>query len=235
MFIKVLYYYVILVFLIISPYTFSASLCENAFSRVLSFIRGEVKNTPRSPLPSTSILVELKEEYTQVYSSFSTYHVMKLEYGESRFLKKEYVYEDFFEEANHSMQNIGDSYYWSRYVPKRAGEDEIDLSHSGQFVIGFAIRLASAYPDRPGYFYHRIHWDSNARNEPLREERVKEIFTKIYGASPEIIATEFQSEFIKGGNASREEVDKLIVPFLNEGEKAGQIKQIILRVLQRRG
>ena len=77
--------------------------------------------------------------------------------------------------------------------------------------------------------------DSGARDKKLNRETIRKIFTEIYQEFPEIIATEFQSEFIKGGNVSRKEVDRLIVPFLNEGEKAGQIKQIILRVLQRRG
>ena len=104
---KILYYYVILIFLIISPYAFSASSCESIFSKVLSFIRGEAKNTPQLPPPPTSILIELRQKSTQVHSSFSTYHAMKLEYGDSRFLQREYIYEDFFEEANHLMKNIG--------------------------------------------------------------------------------------------------------------------------------
>ena len=237
MLVKMLYYYVILFFLIISPYAFSASLCENAFSKALSFIRGEAKNTPQFLPPSTSILVELRQKSTQIYSSFSTYHTIKLEYGDSRFLQREYIYEDFFEEANHAMTNVGDSYYWSRYIPRRIkkGEEHLFSYNSGQFIIGFAIRLVSSHLDRSGYFYHRIHWDSDARNEKLNRETIRKIFTGIYQKFPEIIATEFQSEFIKGGNVSSKEVDRLIVPFLNEGEKAGQIKQIVLKVLQRRG
>ena len=165
-------YYIILIFLVASPKAFSNSLCEGVFSKTLSYVKSEMeaiglkfwRDTPPLPVPSTSLLKELDSRDTQVRFSFSTYHSIRLEYGDSRFLQREYLYEDFFEEANHSMRNIGDSYYWSRYVPRRKRPSERYLDYSGQFVIGFAIKLESPKPDRSGYFYHRIHWDSYAKD-----------------------------------------------------------------------
>ena len=69
----------------------------------------------------------------------------------------------------------------------------------------------------------------------LSPETVREIFTKIYGDSPEKIAKEFQSRYIKGDDVARAEVDKLIAPFLQDDVKAEQVKGIILRTLQRGG
>lgn len=239
-----IYCYIILMILVASPKAFSNSPCEGAFSKALSYVKHEMeamglkfrKNTRSfSPSPSTSLLKELQMESTRIRFSFSTYHSVKLEYGDSRFLQKEYLYEDFLEETNHSMRNIGDSYYWSRYVPRRKRPTERYIDYTGQFVIGFAIKLQSSHPDRSGYFYHRIHWDSGAKDKKLDPETVRAIFTKIYGASPEAIATEFQSKYIEGGDVSRAEVDKLIAPFLQDDVKAEQVKRVILRMLQRRG
>ena len=237
-------YYVILIILAASPKAFSNSLCEGIFSNPFSYIKREMgmmgakfwRHTPLRPLsppPSTNLLKELQG--TQVQFSFSTYHSVKLEYGDSRFLQREYLYEDFLEEANHLMRDIGDSYYWSRYVPIRTRVGEQYVDYGGQFVIGFAIRLQSSHPDRFGYFYHRIHWPSNARNKTLDSGIIREIFTKVYdGHSPETVATKFQNKYVEGGDVARAEVDRFIVPFLQEDVKSEQVKRVILRVLQRR-
>ena len=240
-----IYCYIILIVLVASPKAFSNSLCEGGFSKVFSYVKHEIeamglkfrKNTRSfSPPPPTSLLKELQMDSTRVRFSFSTYHFVKLEYGDSRFLQKEYLYENFLEETNHLMRDIGDSYYWSRYVPKKRREmgDEY-LDYDGQFVIGFAIRLKSSHSDRFGYFYHRIHWDSGARDKKLDRGTIKEIFTKIYGGSPEAIAAEFQSKYVEGGDVSRAEVDRFIAPFLWDDVKAEQVKRVILRILRRRG
>lgn len=220
------------------PKAFSNSLCESMFSKIFKAMGLPQKKNTLPPPPPTSLLNDFNTQSTQgkqVRFSFSTYHFTKLEYGDGRFLREEYLYEDFFEEKNHSMRNIGDSYYWSRYLPKKKKIVPDHLGHMGQFVIGFAVKLEGSYPDRPGYFYHRIHWDSNARDKKMNPEAVREIFEKIYNDSPEKIATEFQIKFIEGGDMARAEVDRLIVPFLQDKAKAEHAKRVILRVLQRRG
>ena len=234
------FYYIFLVSLTFNPQAFSNSFCKDTFSKILYFIKGETRGLGRPASqffpPPTNLLEELSVRATQVYSSFLTYHFVRLEYGDSRVLQNEYIYKDFFEEANHSMLNIGDSYYWSRYVPKKNKRSGRHIVYSGQFILGFAIKLQSAHPSiTSGYFYHRIHWESGARDKQIDQETIKEIFTNIYNGSPEKAVKEFQAEFIKGGDIARKEVDRFIVPFLYSSTKAKKVKEIILTVLQKKG
>ena len=242
-----IFYCASLIFLLSGPKAFSASFCEDFFSKTASFIRGESgavrwKFWQNPPPPPTDILTELSQKSTQVESSINVYSKM----GMNDFVSSneiEYLYGHV-----HNIPEIKDlradpsasSTYWSRYVPRRVrhGEDR-SLQYKGQFIIGFGKLFYApeerSMKTRTSYWYHRIHWDSGARDMPqLDQKTIRQIFTEIYGGEPEKIVTEFQRQYVKENHSKITESEKRYIFPLISLEGREQIKQTVLRILQER-
>ena len=197
----------------------------------------------KPPPPSTNILTELSQKSTQVQSSINVYSQEGMvDYGESE--RIDYLYGNIYDtlEIKDLEKGSSSSVYWSRYVPRRVRRDEDrSLQYEGQFIIGFGKIFRApeeqSIKGRFSYWYHRIHWDSGAREMPqLDQKTIRQIFTEIYGGEPEKIATEFQRQYAKE-RSSRGRIDLAVryifSPFLSSDRKE-QIKQIVLRILQER-
>ena len=98
------------------------------------------------------------------------------------------------------------------------------------------MKVKSAYPKRPGFFHHRTHWESRARDKKLDQETIKQIFRELYGEVPEEAVTKFQEEHIAGTEEAIEEAKRnFVYPFVFDAETRKQVKQIVRRVVQERG
>lgn len=195
----------------------------------------------RPPPPSTNILTELSQKNIQVQSSINVYSKEGMvDFGENERIN--YLYENIYNapEIKDLETGSSSSVYWGRYVPRRVRQDEDrSLQYKGQFIIGFGKIFRApeeqSIKGRFSYWYHRIHWDSGAREMPqLDQETIRHIFTEIYGGEPEKIVTEFQRQY---ANSFREKIELEIryisSPFISR-EREEQIKQTVLKILQER-
>ena len=184
--------------------------------------------------PPTDIVDELNEKSTKVLSRISAYRVSMIEFGNEIF-SSDQNYPDFFENNNHNMRSIGDSYYWTRYIPRSPKRGEKAPPDDGQFIIGFAIRVKSGYSARNGWWYHRLHWKSRARDKQMNQEAIKEIFQEIYGGKPEEVITNLQDKYLSGKQAVEEVERHFIFPFIFDPQKKQEVTEIVQRAVNKRG
>ena len=191
------------------------------------------KRKPPEP-PSTDILTELNEESTKVESTITAYPSRFRYYNEIP-LMSEYLENDLAEEEQLSSHHlgVGASYYWSQYVPRTTRDNKKHPSGDGKFIIGCVIKVKNR--GRYTAWYHRIHWNSGARDKKLDAETIKQIFTELYEGPPETVIPELQDRMNKlSGDALSKELNEFVIPFIdNEGIE--RVKQTVKKIVQERG
>ena len=196
------------------------------------------KRKPPEPPPATDILTELNEEGTEVESTITAYPFKWVHYNEIPLISEYLRGEDIFAEGNRLLSSglrVGASSYWSQYVPRKTRDNKKHPSGGGKFIISCAIIVENSgrYPT----WYHRIHWNSGARDKKLNKETIKQIFTELYGGPPETVIPALQERMNKSSGKEQldDEVYGFITPFIYDDEGIKQVKQTVRKIIQERG